>query len=364
MVFPFSPCVRVADFDFELPPDRIAQAPSPERDGSRLMVLERLSGVNRHRKFSDIVNLLHEGDVLVMNDSKVIPARLLGRKVDSPGQVELLLLEEVQPGRWWSMVRPGKRVRPGMRLRFGEEQNRVLTCQVLEKNAEGHVLVEWESPDTFWEGLLQIGRLPLPPYIERNEAGPTAQDASRYQTVYCRQAGSVAAPTAGLHFTETVLRTLEAKGVRLRYVTLHVGAGTFLPVKAEVVSEHTMHEERYQLGSDTVQAIHEAKASGRRVVAVGTTTMRVLESVAARSEGPIEPGTGKTRIFIHPPYRFRVVDALLTNFHLPKSTLLMLVSAFADPGGVRGRERILGAYAEAIREGYRFFSYGDAMFLQ
>jgi S-adenosylmethionine:tRNA ribosyltransferase-isomerase len=327
------------------------------------MVLERHSGRREHQKFSDIVNLLREGDVLVMNDSRVIPARLLGRKPESPGRVELLLLEETEAGLWWSMVRPGKRVRPGMRLQFGEAGTGQLVCEVIEKNPEGHILVRWDQPEFFWERLAKIGQIPLPPYIERGEQGASEQDATRYQTVYSRAAGSVAAPTAGLHFTDRILRTLEAKGVRLCYVTLHVGAGTFLPVKAESVSEHTMHEERYELGRETAQALNEARASGRRVIAVGTTSMRVLETVAAQTEGSIQPSTGRTRIFIHPPYRFRLVGGLLTNFHLPRSTLLMLVSAFADPGGLAGRELIQSAYAEAIREQYRFFSYGDAMLL-
>lgn len=355
--------MRVADFDFDLPSDRIAQSPSAERDGSRLMVLDRHSGVREHQKFSDIVNLLREGDVLVMNDSRVIPARLLGRKLESPGRVELLLLEETQTGFWWSMVRPGKRVRPGMHLQFGEPGTDRLLCEVIDKNSDGHILVRWEQPEFFWERLSKIGRIPLPPYIERGEQGVSEQDAVRYQTVYGRAAGSVAAPTAGLHFTDGILRSLEAKGVHLCYVTLHVGAGTFLPVKAEAVSEHTMHEERYYLGIDTAKNINDARASGRRVIAVGTTSMRVLETVAAQTEGPIQPCTGRTRIFIHPPYQFRIVNGLLTNFHLPRSTLLMLVSAFADPGGLGGRERIQSAYAEAIQEHYRFFSYGDAMFL-
>lgn len=239
-----------------------------------------------------------------------------------------------------------------------------MVCEVLEKNSEGHIRVRWDEPEHFWERLSRIGQIPLPPYIERNENGATPQDAERYQTVYNRQAGSVAAPTAGLHFTDRILKTLEAKGVRLCYVTLHVGAGTFLPVKAESVSEHVMHEERYELGEETARALNEARASGRRVIAVGTTSMRVLETVGARSDGPIVPCAGRTRIFIHPPYRFRIVDGLLTNFHLPRSTLLMLVSAFADPGGLSGRERILSAYADAVRERYRFFSYGDAMLLR
>jgi S-adenosylmethionine:tRNA ribosyltransferase-isomerase len=327
------------------------------------MVLERHSGRREHQKFSDIVNLLREGDVLVMNDSRVIPARLLGRKPESPGRVELLLLEETEAGLWWSMVRPGKRVRPGMRLQFGEAGTGQLVCEVIEKNPEGHILVRWDQPEFFWERLAKIGQIPLPPYIERGEQGASEQDATRYQTVYSRAAGSVAAPTAGLHFTDRILRALEAKGVRLCYVTLHVGAGTFLPVKAESVSGHTMHEERYELGRETAQALNEARASGRRVIAVGTTSMRVLETVAAQTEGSIQPSTGRTRIFIHPPYRFRLVGGLLTNFHLPRSTLLMLVSAFADPGGLAGRELIQSAYAEAIREQYRFFSYGDAMLL-
>ncbi len=355
--------MRVADFDFDLPSDRIAQSPPAERDGSRLMVLDRHSGRREHQKFSDIVNILREGDVLVMNDSRVIPARLLGRKPESPGRVELLLLEETEAGLWWAMVRPGKRVRPGMRLQFGDPETGQLVCEVIEKNPEGHILVRWDQPEFFWERLAQIGQIPLPPYIERGEQGASEQDATRYQTVYSRAAGSVAAPTAGLHFTDRILRALEAKGVRLCYVTLHVGAGTFLPVKAESVSEHTMHEERYELGDQTAQALNDARASGRRVIAVGTTSMRVLETVASQTEGPIQPCTGRTRIFIHPPYRFRVVGGLLTNFHLPRSTLLMLVSAFADPGGLGGRELIQSAYAEAIREQYRFFSYGDAMLL-
>ena len=327
------------------------------------MVLERHSGIREHKKFADIVNLLREGDVLVMNDSRVIPARLLGRKPESPGRVELLLLEETEAGLWWAMVRPGKRVRPGMRLQFGDPGTGQLVCEVIEKNPEGHILVRWDQPEFFWERLAKIGQIPLPPYIERGEQGASEQDATRYQTVYSRAAGSVAAPTAGLHFTDRILRALEAKGVRLCFVTLHVGAGTFLPVKADSVSDHTMHEERYELGRETAQALNEARASGRRVIAVGTTSMRVLETVAAQTEGSIQPSTGRTRIFIHPPYRFRLVGGLLTNFHLPRSTLLMLVSAFADPGGLAGRELIQSAYAEAIREHYRFFSYGDAMLL-
>lgn len=327
------------------------------------MVFDRCAGTCGHRRFTDLVECLDPGDVLVMNDSRVIPARLLGRKVDSPGRIELLLLEEVEPGCWWAMVRPGKRVRPGMELRFGDESGPSLRCRVLEKNAEGHIRVAWEDPGTFWDRLQRLGRIPLPPYIERGEGGATGQDAARYQTVYGRRDGSVAAPTAGLHFTERVLGALREKGIGLHHVTLHVGAGTFLPVKVDAVSDHVMHEERYELGEDTARALREAKESGRRVIAVGTTSMRVLETAALQTEGPVRACSGRTRIFIHPPFRFRLVDALLTNFHLPRSTLLMLISAFADPGGTAGRERILAAYAEAIRERYRFFSYGDAMFL-
>lgn len=355
--------MRVADFDFELPDDLIAQHPVPERDASRLMLLERRTGGWEHRKFTDLVDRLDPGDVLVMNDSRVIPARLLGRKADSTGRVELLLLEEAEPGRWWAMVRPGKRVRPGAMLHFGDEKGPGLDCRVLDKNPEGHVLVEWQDPGSFWDILQRIGRIPLPPYIGRGDEGATGEDAERYQTVYGTRAGSVAAPTAGLHFTARVLEALRAKGVRLHQVTLHVGAGTFLPVKADRVSDHVMHEERYEMGEETARALREAKAAGRRVVAVGTTSLRVLETVAQRSDGGFAACSGRTRIFIHPPFRFRLVDALLTNFHLPRSTLLMLISAFADPGGLAGRERILAAYAEAIRERYRFFSYGDAMFL-
>lgn len=261
------------------------------------------------------------------------------------------------------MVRPGKRIRPGMSLEFGENAAERMRCEVLEKNTEGHIRVRWEHPASFWSSLLRLGRIPLPPYIERGDAGASREDDSRYQTVYARNAGSVAAPTAGLHFTERVLEALRAKGVRLCHVTLHVGAGTFLPVKADRVSDHVMHEERYELGEEAAAALREAKAAGRRVIAVGTTSLRTLETVALQCEGPVQACSGRTRIFVHPPYRFRMVDALLTNFHLPRSTLLMLISAFADPGGTGGRERILAAYAEAIRERYRFFSYGDAMFI-
>ncbi len=327
------------------------------------MVLNRHSGACEHRRFSDLFDLLVPGDVLVMNDSRVIPARLLGRKVDSPGRVELLLLEESEPGWWWAMVRPGKRVRPGMWLKFGEDDAGSMVCEVLEKNAEGHIRVRWEQPESFWQTLQKIGQIPLPPYIERGETGASREDDSRYQTVYARTAGSVAAPTAGLHFTERVLESLRAKGIRLCHVTLHVGAGTFLPMKVDRVSDHVMHEERYELGAEAAAALREAKAAGRRVIAVGTTSLRTLETVALQCDGPVQACSGRTRIFVHPPYRFRMVDALLTNFHLPRSTLMMLVSAFADPGGTGGRERILAAYAEAIRERYRFFSYGDAMFL-
>lgn len=355
--------MRVSDFDFELPAELIAQHPAPERDGSRLMRFDRASGACAHGRFTDLVDHLEAGDVLVMNDSRVIPARLLGHKADSPGRVELLLLEEARPGCWWAMVRPGKRIRPGARLCFGEAGGPGMACEVLEKNPEGHVLVAWEDSGGFWQTLQHIGRIPLPPYIERGDAGATGEDAERYQTVYGTRAGSVAAPTAGLHFTGRVLEALRSKGVRCHRVTLHVGAGTFLPVKAEQVSDHVMHEERYELGEETAGALREARAAGRRVIAVGTTSMRVLETVAQRFDGAPEPCSGRTRIFIHPPFRFRLVDGLLTNFHLPRSTLLMLISAFADPGGLAGRERVLAAYAEAVRERYRFFSYGDAMFL-
>ena len=313
------------------------------------------------------MELLVPGDVLVLNDSKVFPARLRGVKTDTAGSVEILLLESVNPLDWWVLLRPGKRVRPGTRLRFeggaGPERG-VLEAEVVEKNAEGHCRLRFDPVDDFFGCVARIGEIPLPPYIESQRDRGAIDDRERYQTVYANEVGSVAAPTAGLHFTTALLEALEQRGIEIRRVTLHVGAGTFLPVKVEDVSRHRMHSERFSVSPTTADAIERARAEGRRIVSVGTTSTRVLESVAARNGGRIVAGAGTTDIFIHPPYRFAVVDALITNFHLPQSTLLMLVSAFCDPGGLAGRDTALQAYRTAVNHRYRFFSYGDAMFVQ
>jgi S-adenosylmethionine:tRNA ribosyltransferase-isomerase len=356
--------VRTADFNYELPPELIAQTPAAERDQSRLLVLDRNSGAVAHRRFRDLLEYLRPGDLLVLNNSKVIPARLRGVKPDSGGAVEALLVEEVSPNHWWVMLRPGKRVRPGTRIEWldhaGQRTNVSAVCE--EKNAEGHCRLRFDCEGNLHDHLAQLGEVPLPPYIERAAHANERADAERYQTVYAQTAGSVAAPTAGLHFTPELLETVRTRGVGVQFVTLHVGLGTFNPVKVEDVTQHTMHEERFHVPTETAAAIAETKARGGRVVAIGTTTLRVLESVV-RELGEVRATSGRTRLFVYPPATFGAVDAMVTNFHLPESTLLMLVSAFAAPGEMRGRELILNAYAEAIRERYRFFSYGDAMLI-
>lgn len=350
----------LADFDYELPPERIAQHPAARRDASRLLVLHRDDGRLEHRDFPALAEYLRPGDVLVLNNSRVIPARLRGRKQDSGGEVEVLLVEQNAAHDWWTLLKPGRRVRFGTRLDFSNDRI-MLTATVEEKNAEGHCRLVFDGTVDVLAALEELGEVPLPPYIERPEH-PSAEDRARYQTVYAQPPGSVAAPTAGLHFTDALLTSLRARGVELAFVTLHVGLGTFAPVKADQLGEHVMHAEAYELPAVTAEQILKAKTEGRRIVAVGTTSMRVLESVA-RLPGGIQPTAGRTRLFVYPPWEFQVVDALLTNFHLPRSTLLMLVSAFAAPGRVSGRELVLRAYAEAIRADYRFFSYGDAMLI-
>ena len=356
--------MRTAEFDFSLPPELIAQSPADARDGSRLLVLDRRTGLVEHRRFRDVLGLFSVGDVLVLNNSRVLRARLRGHKPSSGGQIELLLVEEVGLNEWWTLLRPGKRVRAGTEIQlFTSTGGRsALRAVVREKNAEGHCRVSFTGTPNILDELEAHGEIPLPPYIERAAGN---DDDTRYQTVFAQPVGSVAAPTAGLHFTPQLLDELRARGVQIHFVTLHVGLGTFAPVKAENLADHVMHEERFELPADAAEAINAAKREGRRVIAVGTTTVRVLESAGALStlNSQLSTHRGRTRIFIHPPYQFRVVDALLTNFHLPQSTLLMLVSAFAAPGELRGRELILSAYAEAVRERYRFFSYGDAMLL-
>ena len=359
--------MRTFDFHFDLPPELIAQHPAPKRGQSRLLVLHRNENRLEHKQFQDFPHFLRAGDVLVLNNSRVIPARLRGTNTRTSGKFEMLLLEENGPNDWWAMMRPGKNAHIGTEILIrpshaagGQAQ---FSATVLEKNAEGHCRLQLTGEGDIKNLLDEMGEIPLPPYIVRKDSGQLPEDKDRYQTVFAHTNGSVAAPTAGLHFTTELLDKIRAAGVKICFVTLHVGPGTFLPVKTENLSEHKMHEERFELGEETVQAVNEAKKSGRRVVAVGTTTVRVLESVAAQNAGKLNVYAGKTNIFIFPPHSFQIIDALLTNFHLPCSTLLMLVSALAAPDENRGREMILSAYAEAIRERYRFFSYGDAMLI-
>jgi S-adenosylmethionine:tRNA ribosyltransferase-isomerase len=357
--------VRTDDFDYLLPEDLIAQQPAAVRDQSRLLVLDRATGQLAHRAFPDLAACLRPGDALILNDSKVLPARLHARNPRTGGAFEILLLEETAPNDWWAMLRPGKRARAGTRIELLDRRRAPsgFFVMVTEINEAGHRRLRFEGPGQLRDRLDDWGEPPLPPYIRRADAPPAPADYERYQTVYARPAGSVAAPTAGLHFTPELLARMEAGGVRLARVTLHVGAGTFAPVKADRLEDHVMHEERFVLPPETAAVIAETRARGGRVVAVGTTALRVLESVARQNHGKIVPASGRTRLFIYPPSQFHAADALLTNFHLPKSTLLMLVGAFAAPGRTEGRDLVLRAYAEAIRERYRFFSYGDAMLL-
>ena len=357
--------MRTADFDFMLPPELVAQTPAPKRDQSRLAVLHRLDGSLQHRQFGDVLDYFRAGDVLVLNDSRVIRARLRGRNVRTGGEFEILLLEEVRTNDWWVMLRPGKRGRMQTEISFQDRHGKVssISARVVETNNEGHRRLQFAGTKDIADELEELGEIPLPPYIKRSDASTDEIDSERYQTVYANAAGSVAAPTAGLHFTPQLLEEIRRRGVQVCHVTLHVGPGTFAPVKTDSLVNHVMHEERFSISENTAHAVNAAKNEGRRVIAVGTTSVRVLESAADPMTGTLQARTSRTRIFICPPYRFAITDALLTNFHLPRSTLLMLVSAFAAPGETRGREFILAAYAEAIRERYRFFSYGDAMLI-
>ena len=340
--------MRTSDFDYHLPPDLIAQTPVEPRDSARLLVLDRASGALRHHVVRDLPNLLRPGDVLVANDSRVLPARLLGRRAATGGAAEALLLHETRPDEWLALVRPGKRIRPGERLIFGDG---ALSAEVIEQRAGGERLLRLTAAEgTVREAIHRAGAVPLPPYIHAPLADP-----ERYQTVYARAEGSVAAPTAGLHLTPALLERLRAGGIAMYHVTLHVGAGTFKPVQSEEIAAHTMHAEWASLDAATAATLNAARAEGRRLVAVGTTTVRVLESAAR--DGTLRAFAGWTDIFITPGYRFRAVDAMMTNFHLPRSTLLMLVSAFA------GKEAIERAYAEAVAQRYRFYSFGDAMLM-
>ncbi|MBC8002071.1 MAG: tRNA preQ1(34) S-adenosylmethionine ribosyltransferase-isomerase QueA [Opitutaceae bacterium] len=358
--------MRTADFDYVLPPELIAQHPLPERDQSRLLALVRSSGQIRHESFRDFPGHLRPGDVLVLNNSKVIPARLRAVNVVTGGRFEILLLEENQTNDWWAMMRPGKRAKRETQIRLlnHHEQPLDIEVQVQDENSEGHKRIRFNNTSDILNELSRIGEIPLPPYIERADPHASDADAERYQTVYAQTAGSVAAPTAGLHFTSALMKQIRDMGVTICQVTLHVGAGTFAPVKTDDLAGHIMHTERYVIDDIIAREIESARRERRRIIAVGTTSVRVLESAAAMNAGVVMAGTGRTQIFIHPPYTFQVVNALITNFHLPCSTLLMLVSAFAAPGETRGRDLILSAYAEAIRERYRFFSYGDAMLIE
>ena len=340
--------LKTSDYYFDLPEELIAQDPLPDRDLSRLLVLDRKSGETEHRVFRDIVSYLRPGDTLVLNDTRVIPARLLGVKKDTGAAVEILLLKRRENDIWETLVRPGKKLRPGAEAVFGDG---LLTARILDVVEEGNRLVQFSYEGIFEEVLDRLGEMPLPPYITHK-----LQDPEMYQTVYSRYEGSAAAPTAGLHFTTELLDRIRAMGVNTAFVTLHVGLGTFRPVKVDDVTKHHMHTEWYNVPEEAASLINETKRRGGRVICVGTTSCRTVES-AADENGVVEAGADNTSIFIYPGYRFKVMDALITNFHLPESTLVMLVSAFA------GREHVLSAYEEAIRERYRFFSFGDAMFI-
>ena len=340
--------LKKSDFYFDLPQELIAQDPLEDRSASRLLVLDKESGEISHHIFKEIVDYLNPGDCLVLNNTKVIPARLSGEREGTGAHIEVLLLKRREADVWETLVKPGKKCRPGTKLVFG---GGLLRAEVLETVEEGNRLIKFYY-DGIWEEILdKLGEMPLPPYITHK-----LQDKNRYQTVYAKEEGSAAAPTAGLHFTGELLQEIEKKGVSVVYVTLHVGLGTFRPVKEENVLEHHMHSEFYQISEDAAKRINETKQKGGRVICVGTTSCRTLES-AGDENGVVHAGSGDTEIFIYPGYRFKVLDALITNFHLPESTLVMLVSALA------GREHVLRAYEEAIQERYRFFSFGDAMFI-
>lgn len=340
--------MKTQDFYFDLPQELIAQTPIEQRDASRLLVLPKEEGAFAHRHFYDLTEYLREGDCLILNDSRVLPARLLGQRLPSGGACEVLLLIDRGEKVWECLVRPGKRLKKGARVSFGDG---VLTGEIVDELPDGNRLVRFDYEGIFLEMLDKLGKMPLPPYIKAE-----LQDRERYQTVYSRVVGSAAAPTAGLHFTPELLEKVQAMGVNLGYVTLHVGLGTFRPVKEENILDHDMHSEYCVIPPETAELINRTKANGGRVICVGTTSCRTVESWAGE-DGHMEPSAGWTKIFIYPGYRFKVLDGLITNFHLPESTLLMLVSALA------GRERVLEAYDEAVKERYRFFSFGDAMLI-
>ena len=338
--------MQLSDFDYFLPEELIGQTPCEPRDHSRLMVMNKYDGNIEHKKFYDLLEYLQKGDTLVFNDTKVMPARLLGSKKGSGGKVEVFLLNRQKGDEWEVLVKPGKKARIGAKIVFGEN----LECEIIDNTDFGGRIAKFNYQGIFEEILDELGETPLPPYIKAH-----LNNKERYQTVYAKESGSAAAPTAGLHFTKELLNKCQAKGVNLAFVTLHVGLGTFRPVNVEEITEHKMHKEYYAVSQETAEIINTAKRNGNRVIAVGTTAIRTLES-ASTTDG-LQAKSGWTDIFIYPGYQFKIVDAIITNFHLPKSTLLMLISAFA------GKEKILQAYQEAIKEKYQFFSFGDAMFL-
>ena len=341
--------MKKEDFYFDLPEELIAQDPLEDRSGSRLLVLNKETGEIAHHVFRDVIDYLNPGDCLVINDTKVIPARLIGSKVGTDAKIEILLLKRRENDVWETLVKPGKKAKPGTKIQFGEG---LLTGEVIDVVEEGNRLIQFTYDGIFEEILDQLGQMPLPPYITHQ-----LKDKNRYQTVYAKHSGSAAAPTAGLHFTPELLEELQKKGVQIAHVTLHVGLGTFRPVKVENIMEHHMHSEFYQIEASEAEKINRAKEEGHRVICVGTTSCRTVES-AAGDDGKLRECSGWTDIFIYPGYRFKILDCLITNFHLPESTLIMLVSALA------GREHVLGAYEEAVKEKYRFFSFGDAMLIQ
>lgn len=336
-------------FDFELPEELIAQTPLEDRTASRLMVLNRVTGEYRHEHFKNVIDYLHPGDCLVLNDTRVLPARLFGIKEDTGAKVEVLLLKQIEDDKWETLVKPAKRVKTGTIVSFGEGR---LKARCIGEREHGGRDFQFIYDGIFYEVLDSLGEMPLPPYIKEQ-----LDDQERYQTVFARERGSAAAPTAGLHFTDELLAEIQNKGVHVTFITLHVGLGTFRPVSVDKVEEHEMHGEFYQMTKGTAELLNEVKAKGGRIITVGTTSTRTLETIASNHDGYFQEASGWTNIFIYPGYEFKAIHAMLTNFHLPKSTLMMLISALA------GRENILAAYKEAVREKYRFFSFGDAMLI-
>lgn len=341
--------MKVSDFNFELPEELIAQYPLEKRDASRLMVLDKKTGEIEHKNFHDILNYLNEGDTLVLNNTRVLPARLIGEKEGTGGKIEFLLLKRIEGDKWECLAKPGRKAKIGTVFTFGEGKLKAIVREIGE---EGNRIIEFMYDGIFEQVLDELGQMPLPPYIHEK-----LEDKERYQTVYSKEKGSAAAPTAGLHFTEELLDEIKNKGVNIAYLTLHVGLGTFRPVKVDDVNNHIMHSEYYHLDKENAELINKTKESGKRVIAVGTTSSRTLETIGDEN-GKVREQSGWTDIFIYPGYKFKIVDNLITNFHLPESTLIMLVSALA------GQENIMNAYNTAVKEKYRFFSFGDSMFIK